>query len=274
MLSLVTEVATRALRAVRRQKFQIHRRARPEVLAARLTQVQAGQTNGMDASAVTKIQSMLAELGADNPADDTRPGVLLHWINAMNGGSVDIDGNEYADANYLLPMAFAEGSPMHPAYGAGHATVAGACVTILKAFYRSDLTMKSLFGLDHFKEVDPATGQLKSAGVLAEDVLVSDELDKLAANISIGRNWAGVHYYTDYYDSIRLGERIAAGMLEEQMLTYNEPVELTFRDFDGEMVVIKYDPDTNDKPELHYHGTGDWWLRPVEGFYQALVASQ
>ena len=24
---------------------------------------------------------------------------------------------------------------MHPAYGAGHATVAGACVTILKAFF-------------------------------------------------------------------------------------------------------------------------------------------
>ena len=36
---------------------------------------------------------------------------------------------------HFLPMAFAEGSPMHPAYGAGHATVAGACVTILKAFF-------------------------------------------------------------------------------------------------------------------------------------------
>ena len=37
--------------------------------------------------------------------------------------------------SYLLPMAFPEGSPMHPSYGAGHATVAGACVTILKAFF-------------------------------------------------------------------------------------------------------------------------------------------
>ncbi len=36
---------------------------------------------------------------------------------------------------YLLPMAFSEGSPTHPSYGAGHATVAGACVTILKAFF-------------------------------------------------------------------------------------------------------------------------------------------
>ena len=35
ILSLVTEVATRALKAVRFQKFNVHRRMRPEVLAAR-----------------------------------------------------------------------------------------------------------------------------------------------------------------------------------------------------------------------------------------------
>lgn len=35
----------------------------------------------------------------------------------------------------LLPQAFPEGAPTHPAYGAGHATVAGACVTILKAWF-------------------------------------------------------------------------------------------------------------------------------------------
>jgi hypothetical protein len=35
----------------------------------------------------------------------------------------------------LLPQVFPEGAPTHPAYGAGHATVAGACVTILKAWF-------------------------------------------------------------------------------------------------------------------------------------------
>ncbi len=45
-------------------------------------------------------------------------------------------GGGYMPAgNALLPMAFPEGSPTHPAYGAGHATVAGACVTILKAWF-------------------------------------------------------------------------------------------------------------------------------------------
>ena len=43
--------------------------------------------------------------------------------------------NATGNATSLLPMAFQEGSPMHPSYGAGHATVAGACVTILKAFF-------------------------------------------------------------------------------------------------------------------------------------------
>ncbi len=33
---------------------------------------------------------------------------------------------------YFLPMAFTAGSLTHPAYGAGHATVAGACVTVLR----------------------------------------------------------------------------------------------------------------------------------------------
>jgi len=29
-----------------------------------------------------------------------------------------------------------------------------------------------------------------------------------------------VHYFTDYYDSLRMGEEIAIGMLEEQALCY------------------------------------------------------
>ncbi|MCF2869489.1 hypothetical protein L0664_00295 [Octadecabacter sp. G9-8] len=273
MLSLVTEVASRGLRAVRRQKFQLHRRARPEVLAARLAQVHAGAHNGIDKGAVEQIKLMLGELGAGKPADDTKPGVILHWINQINAAPLTIAGTDHADANFLLPMAFAEGSPMHPAYGAGHATVAGACVTILKAFYDKGETMKGLFGLDTFYQTNPHMDGLVSAGAMPQDTLVSDELDKLAANIAIGRNWAGVHYYTDYYDSLRLGERIAAGVLEEQMLTYNEPVSLTFKDFDGHEVEIAFKGGKGDTPTLTSSDGGDWWSRPVEGFYDTLVAA-
>jgi hypothetical protein len=55
-----------------------------------------------------------------------------------------------AHGSYFLPMAFPEGSPTHPAYGAGHATVAGACTTILKAWFKEDTKLVDL--------IDPFTG--------------------------------------------------------------------------------------------------------------------
>ncbi|MBR9891375.1 hypothetical protein GYB14_06740 [bacterium] len=276
ILSLVTEVATRALRAVRRQKFLIHRRARPEVLAARLTQVHNRQKGRMDPAAITKIESMLRELGADDPADENRPGVLLHWISALNaerngGAATAIAGKKITGGNFLLPMAFPEGSPMHAAYGAGHATVAGACVTMMKAFYDKDLTMKQVHGFTKFYQTD-ANGDMKEAATMDAGVLVSHELDKLAANISIGRNHAGVHFYTDYYDSLRLGERVAVGILEEQMLAYNEEVTLSFTGFDGEEIALKTDGSgTAAGVTMTVDGAADanWWTRNVQDFQLA-----
>ena len=65
------------------------------------------------------------------------------------------------------------------------------------------------------------------------------ELNKLAANISIGRDMAGVHYFSDYYDSLRMGEKVALGILEEQALTYStDPFVLSIPTFDGDVVRI------------------------------------
>ena len=135
-------------------------------------------------------------------------------------------------SSILLPMAFSEGSPMHPAYGAGHAVVAGACVTILKAFFDTS----SVFVNDGkvngiFKHRGPGDtpiaytpapngNSLISNPQETEPLTLEGELNKLAANISIGRNMAGVHFFSDYYDSSRMGEEIAIGLLEEQALTY------------------------------------------------------
>jgi len=44
-------------------------------------------------------------------------------------------GAQYVEnGSSLLPLAFPEGSPLHPSYGAGHATVAGASVTSSRRF--------------------------------------------------------------------------------------------------------------------------------------------
>ncbi|MBM7069346.1 vanadium-dependent haloperoxidase [Actibacterium sp. 188UL27-1] len=234
ILSLLTEVATRGLKAVRYQKFNIHLRARPEVLAARVAcapAVDAAIGHG------TLFQDFAKTIGEVVQVVRTR--------NAARGGS-DLP---------LLPMAFQEGSPMHPTYGAGHATVAGACVTMLKAFFDIGETAHDVAlyetadGAIRFKRKAPGDSAVQYVTNFDGSALVKEhtdtpltlegELNKLAANISIGRNMAGVHYYSDYYDSLRMGEKIAIGILEEQALGYSkDPLVLSLRTFDNESVTI------------------------------------
>ncbi|NET11213.1 MAG: vanadium-dependent haloperoxidase, partial [Symploca sp. SIO2B6] len=224
ILSLVTEVATRALKAVRFQKFNVHRRLRPETLAGRIQRWKAvGDQNVEAVAAMTQTMdaSGLLDLIKDHNAN-------------QNATFQDGRQNDPSAQNplYLLPMAFPEGSPMHPAYGAGHATVAGACVTILKAFFNHGYVLPKPYVFVS------NNNQLEAVQEQNLELTVEGELNKLAANISIGRDWAGVHYFTDYYESARLGEAIAIGILEEQKLTYGENFSMTVPLFDGGTVRI------------------------------------
>jgi hypothetical protein len=231
ILTLVTEVATRALKAVRFQKFNNHLRLRPEALAARIEKAQAiDKAHPSLCGAFGKMRGQL---------DETIQAVWGFNDTAVGTGSA------------LLPMAFAEGSPMHPTYGAGHATVAGACTTIVKAFFDTGtvLGLSAAEGCDNgkpgffnsicaplvFEPVDKGKGlKARAPGKYECPLTLESELNKLAANISIGRNMAGVHYYSDYYDSLRMGEEIAIGMLEEQALCYpTDPFVLSVPTFDG-----------------------------------------
>ena len=47
-----------------------------------------------------------------------------------------------------------------------------------------------------------------------------------------------MHYFTDYIESIRMGEQIAIGILEEQKLTYAENFSMTVPLYDGGEVRI------------------------------------
>lgn len=208
ILSLVTEVASRALKAVRFQKFNIHNRTRPEALGG------------------------LMELLRRGKADSRLEAMRSTWTTLQDQDILRHD-------NHLLPMAFPEGSPMHPSYGAGHATVAGACVTILKAFFDHRAV---IFPGNCAYEANPDNeGRSLRRVHYSPDLTVEGELNKLASNISIGRNMAGVHYYSDYIESLRLGELVALGILEEQSLMYNPrqfPFSMTVPLFDGGTVVI------------------------------------
>jgi membrane-associated phospholipid phosphatase len=209
ILSLVTEVASRALKAVWYQKWFVQRRLRPEAFGG-------------------LIHHHLA------------PGPPAYPINVeiLNTGGTTLtrvrNRNAATGPNiYLLPQAFPEGSPLHPSYGAGHATVAGACVTILKAWFDESFLITN--------PVVPnaaGTALVPYTGPGANALTVAGELNKVAANIAIGRNMAGVHWRSDYTQSLLLGEAIAIGILEEQKLCYNEPGSFTVTRFDGTAVTI------------------------------------
>lgn len=299
ILSLVTEVATRCLKAVRRQKFNYHRRARPERLGALLTLKGTQGNTGKD-----DVSTHLGGISSGHLAtmlSAANLGPLLSLVNQHNtsrkeNGNADrhLDFNINSDpdwfnnaSNFLLPMAFSEGSPMHPSYGAGHATVAGGCITMLKAFFNTtDNTRKSIPWPADLPTVQATTdGSALEPAPDKAGMTISGELNKLAANISIARNMAGVHFYTDYYESLRMGERIAAGILIEQMKQYNEPVEFSFETFDGDhMHILKIDFDYADPRVFVFDSQGlevgldDWWHRHQDvpaayGFTQLLAGN-
>jgi membrane-associated phospholipid phosphatase len=140
--------------------------------------------------------------------------------------------------NALLPMAFPEGSPTHPAYGAGHATVAGACVTILKAWFKESTKLVDI-GLSPVEPIVDGSNLVAYAGTDAGDLTVGGELNKLAANVALGRNTAGVHWRSDGTESMKLGEQLAIGILQDQKSCYNETFGgFSLTKFDGTQITV------------------------------------
>ena len=198
ILSLVTEVATRALKVVWYEKWFVHRRLRPEAFGGLVHNRRTGAANYPIQSEILNSPALVATF--------SRHGT------------------------YLLPQAYPEGSPLHPAYGAGHATVAGACVTILKAWFDESFILPN--------PVVASVDGLSLVPYVGAPLTVGGELNKVAANIANARNFAGIHWRTDFSESLKLGEAIAIGILEEQKGTYNEEASFTLTKFDGTTITI------------------------------------
>ena len=244
ILTLVCEAATRALKAVRYQKFNVHRRLRPEAVGGLIDRWQQGNSS-LNENALCPVERLMNGDGSERKGFSDLKWGRKSFLNVIKSHNSRVnkkfhkkEPSQDADS-YLLAMAFPEGSPMHPSYGAGHGTVAGACVTILKAYFDHGWTAP-----EWISEGCPVAYQPSRDGSrlvqldLNKPLTVEGELNKLAANIAIGRNWAGVHYYSDYIESMRLGEEIAIGILEEQKLTYPEKFTMTIPLFDGGAIRI------------------------------------
>lgn len=198
--TLVCEVATRALKATWHQKWQVHRRLRPEELG------------GLVHHQVTS----------------NRYAGILHR-DLVESAVVERVLSKHGTA--LLPVAFPEGCPTHPSYTAGHATVAGACVTILKWFYDENFVIS--------QPVIPTPDGLALQPYFGPPLTVGGELNKLASNVATGRNIGGVHWRSDAMNSLRLGEEIAISLLRDQRALYPEGHRgSTFTRFDGTRITV------------------------------------
>jgi hypothetical protein len=68
---------------------------------------------------------------------------------------------------------------------------------------------------------------------------VGGELNKMAANLAMGRNWMGIHWWSDSAASLALGEEVAIGLLRDERATYREAFDgFSFTRFDGSRVSI------------------------------------
>jgi hypothetical protein len=207
----VGEISRHALKAAWVQKWRKNMRLRPEAMAGRIAKIQDGT---LDASLVH----------ADILGSST--------LDAVKAYNLAAGGEEKA----WLPLQFAEGSPTHPSYPAGHAAIAGACSTILKIYF-ADGAWSSL-GLSPVESLDGS--QLDAyAGADAGDMTIHGELNKLASNMSIGRNMAGVHYRKDGDEGMILGEAVAVQWFKDFKESYNVNIgEISFVGFGGEVITI------------------------------------
>lgn len=200
--ALLCEVSTRALKAVWNQKWIVHRRLRPEVYAERVDRTSFHSGGYPVHAEILSSVNSATRLGGFLPA-----------------------------GNAFLAQAFPEGSPVHPSYGAGHATVAGACVTVLKAFFDGSVIIS--------KPVKPdSTGQVLVPHT-GDPLTVGGELNKLASNISLGRNIAGVHWRSDGTASNLLGEELAISIMRDQNTCFNEQFNgFSLTKFDGTTITV------------------------------------
>ena len=199
VIDVVARVANSALKASWYQKWLVHRRLRPEEMGGRVHL--------------------------------TRTARRIYPIDRALLDSAALDAAARRTGTFLLTQAYPEGAPLHPSYPSGHAAVAGACTTVLKAFFNEALPLPDT--------VEPTSNGLALRPYRSAPLTVGGELDKLAANIALGRNAAGIHWRSDATAGLRLGEEVALGVMADMKQCFVEDgVELTLSTFDGATVRI------------------------------------
>lgn len=201
------------------QKWCVHLRLRPEVYAQRLELFRRGILGQPFDTTFNQLFDKGAEVFQKTQVLDR---ICEH--NALQNIKFSRGDKE---GTWLLPMAFPEGSPAHPAYPGGHSAFIAAGATIAKAFFKDDPIASPV--------VPTADGQGLTAYTGGDTLTVHGELNKLIANVTLFRDGAGMHWRTDGTTSgcpgtsvatggNLLGEKMAISMLRDIKETYREEV--------------------------------------------------
>lgn len=199
VFDLVTRAARIAQTAAWFHKWTLHRRLRPEEYGGRVHNHMSGAAN-----------------------------YPLHG-DVLNSDAVQAAFSK--QGTYLLAQQYPEGVPPHPAYPSGHASIAGACATILKALFNENFVIPNpVVASDDGLSLVPWSGAPLTLG---------NEITKLAANIAIGRDTAGVHWRSDSIAGMLMGEAIAIELLRDAKEGYIEPFAgYSLTKFDGTVITI------------------------------------
>lgn len=212
IFSVLAEASHEAIKTVWAYKWLAHRSIRPEVFAGLVHRAKMTGNNEFE----------LHESLFDQELSD--------WIIAYNKRQSDLgivpddrDRLSLEEAStYLLSQQYPEASPLHPSFLSGHASIAGACATVLKAYFNGD-TKISDFLTPVKPSSDGATLIPLSDLEGAKEMTVNSELHKLASNACLGsRNFAGIHYRRDADRGCELGEAVAIQWLIDQARKHNE----------------------------------------------------
>lgn len=210
VLLAVSEVARLALQESYRAKYTLGMKIRPAAYA-RLVDA---ALRGVEAAPLGALHSHLLGPAPRKALLDAVAGVT----NATTG--------EY---NYLLPVQYE--TSRHPSWTHGHATVAGACATVLKALFEVVDTDGTLAAWPEVVRTPTADGA-ELEDVVGATTTYAAEIDKLAIDAARGRNFAGQHFRTELEESLYFGERIALNYLRGRSSTEARTVPL----FDGTCV--------------------------------------
>lgn len=248
----VAHVAVGALRTAWWQKWGVGMRIRPEAYAQRYELARTQPQLLADVPGLAALKNNI-EVATD----------IINAVLADNGARV---GNQTA----LLAVMYPEGSPTHPSLPGGHAAVAGACVTVLKAMLKTfdddagTIETKWVTGTRTASHSVDGQNLVGYSDADAADMTVNGELNKLASNVALGRDFGGVHFRADNDGGILAGEDYAISYLADKLKAYAEASIYntfegwTLKKFDGS--VVKITASGARKP---------WrWQKPVHRFWR------